>query len=377
MRCGGAQHELFHPGLKADLDQIVPAHGGHLHDFARAEGLVAHPVADRKACLHGGLRRGGRGIGRAPGLWRLPFRLCALPLPVSVGIAARDALLDVFLRDLGDEAGDAVCGGAAEEHTLAGGGEIQLLLRPRDGHIAEPALLLHLLRLPDGAGAGENGLLHADDEHRRKLKALGAVDGHEHHGVGLAVVGIHVRIEGHVCQIPLQRLVPGLLHVGEDAGLELAHVLGAGGVLGGVFLLEGAHVAGLLQQLVQHLVRSVGGGKVLELQDQVCEKPELRPRAAELGELLGVPQDLEHGLVPLGGKLPDLLHGPRSDAPGRDIDDARKAQIVRRGGDEAEVGQDILDFGPVKEARAADDAVGDAAALEGVFKLVGLGVHAV
>ena len=283
----------------------------------------------------------------------------------------------MFLRDLGDEAGDPVCRRAAEDHALVGGRKIQLLLGTGDGDVAEPPLLLHLVRLPDGADAGENRLLHADDEHRRKFQPLGAVHGHENHGVGVRVVVVHIGIERYIGKVALQRLVPGLLHVGEDAGFELPHVLGAGGVLGRVLFLQDADVAGFFQQLVQQLVRAVGGGEVLEFQNQIGKEAQLDPGALELGDLLGLLQDLKHGDILCRRKLPDDLHRPCADAAGRGVDDARQAQVVRRGGNHAQVGEDILDLGAVKEARAADDAVGDAAAFKGVFKLVGLGVHAV
>ena len=285
--------------------------------------------------------------------------------------------MDMFLRDFGHEAGNPVCRCAAEDHALVGGGEIQLLLGAGEGDVAESALLLHLVRLPDGADAREDRLLHANDEHRRKLQPLGAVHGHEHHGVRVRVVVVHVRIEGDVGKIALQRFVPGFLHVGEDAGFKLPHVFGAGGVFGRVLFLEGADVAGLLQQLVQQLVRAVGGREVLEFQDQIGEEPQLDPGALELGDLLGFLQDLKHGDVLRRRKFPDRFHRPRADAAGRGVDDARQAQVVRQGGNHAQVGEDILDLGAVEEAGAADDAVRDTAALEGVFKLVGLGVHAV
>ena len=64
------------------------------------------------------------------------------------------------------------------------------------------------------------------------------------------------------------------------------------------------------------------------------------------------------------------LDGFRADAARRLVDDAPQAQVVRAVVDEAQICQHILDLGPVEEARAADDAVWDAVALERVFERV-------
>ena len=51
---------------------------------------------------------------------------------------------------------------AAVEHALVRAGDGQAALGARDSHIAQAALLLHLLRLADGAGAREQAVLRAD-----------------------------------------------------------------------------------------------------------------------------------------------------------------------------------------------------------------------
>ena len=45
--------------------------------------------------------------------------------------------------------------------------------------------------------------------------------------------------------------------------------------------------------------------------------------------------------------------------------------------DHAEIGKHVLDFCTVKELGTAIDHIGDTIALEGIFQLVGLGIHAV
>ena len=76
-------------------------------------------------------------------------------------------------------------------------------------------------------------------------------------------------------------------------------------------------------------------------------------------------------------ELRGRLDRARADAAGRGVDDARQTQIVARRLDDAQVGQHVLDLRAVEKARAADDAVRNAVALEGIFELVALRVHAV
>ena len=86
-------------------------------------------------------------------------------------------------------------------------------------------------------------------------------------------------------------------------------------------------------------------------------------------------ENLKHGAVIVRRQLPHGLHCPLADAPGRAVDNPAQPQIVRRGGNQAQIGQHVLYLRPVKEAGAADDPIGDAVALEGIFQLVGLGIH--
>ena len=161
----------------------------------------------------GGLRRGsgaGDRIGARRALARRVLLLVAAGLGIAV--AARDVeLLNIFLRDLLDKAGDTICRRAAEEHTLAGTRENEVLARAGERDVAEAALLLHLVRLADAAQAGENTLLAADDEHRRKLQALGRVHGHERDAVHGLVVVIEVGIERDLVEESRERGIIGLL----------------------------------------------------------------------------------------------------------------------------------------------------------------------
>ena len=72
-----------------------------------------------------------------------------------------------------------------------------------------------------------------------------------------------------------------------------------------------------------------------------------------------------------------LVHRGRADLAGGHVDDAPHPQVVGWVIDDTQIGQHILDLGPVKKLQTTVDLIGDAAALAGVFQRVGLGVHAV
>ena len=72
-----------------------------------------------------------------------------------------------------------------------------------------------------------------------------------------------------------------------------------------------------------------------------------------------------------------LIHRGGADLAGGYVDDAPQPQIIGGVVDDAQIGQHILDLGPVEELHAADDLIGYAVALKGILHGVGLGVGSV
>ena len=108
---------------------------------------------------------------------------------------------------------------------------------------------------------------------------------------------------------------------------------------------------------------------------------QIAQRAARLRfQLVG----LDHGAGGVGERhallarvIVQLLHrGVAKAAPGH-IDDALEGEIVGRLVDDAKIGERIADFGALIEARAADDAIGQAERDETVFEFAHLerGAH--
>jgi hypothetical protein len=63
----------------------------------------------------------------------------------------------------------------------------------------------------------------------------------------------------------------------------------------------------------------------------------------------------------------NALHGRIAETAFRNVDNALELQVVRRIGDDLEIGNRILDFLPFVEARAADDTVRQPECNEAVF----------
>ena len=272
-------------------------------------------------------------------------------------------LSDVLIRDLLDKAGDAVGRRAAEEHTLAGAREDEVLTRAGERDVAQAALLFHFVRLADAAQPREDALLAADDEHRRELQTLGRVHGHERDTVGRLVIVVEIRIERDLVEEARKRGIFGLLGKGDDVRLELLHVFDARSVLGRVLLLKGADIAAALHDQIIELVRRHSLGLLLQLLDQDGELAQTHLAALQFGICIGVADNVKEARLLLVRELQGRLDRARADAAGGRVDDARQAQIIVRRLDDAQIGQHILDLGAVKKARAADDAVWDTVAL--------------
>src|SRR3546814_13087301 len=68
----------------------------------------------------------------------------------------------------------------------------------------------------------------------------------------------------------------------------------------------------------------------------------------------------------------DLLHRLVAKPTLRRVDDALEREVIVRLGDDPQIGQRIADFGPLIEAEAAHDPVGQADRNEAVLELAGL-----
>ena len=191
-------------------------------------------------------------------------------------------------------------------------------------------------------------------------------------------MAVQVGVQGDLVQKARQGGFPlGVFHVAVDGGEQLPHVFQPGAALHVVFGLEHGGVSGADHHLLIEAGQVHGLGQSGEFGYHGGKLAQLSRCLLQLGVTFCI-----RDYIPQGQPFPDsggaglFQRGP-ADAPGRVVDDPGEAQIVPVVMDGAQVGQHILHLGPVKEPGAADDFVGDAAALEGHLQLVGLGVHPV
>ena len=99
-------------------------------------------------------------------------------------------------------------------------GQIQLFPGAGHAHVAEPPLLLHLLRVGPGLRGGEEPVLHAAEEHRIEFQALGGVEGHKVHAAVLLVHVVRGREEGHGAEEGLEHVPVGIV----EGRFKFAHI---------------------------------------------------------------------------------------------------------------------------------------------------------
>ena len=136
-------------------------------------------------------------------------------------------------------------------------------------------------------------------------------------------------------------------------------------------------IAALFKQLVEQKIGRIVLGIRTQPLDHIRKLTHLQRAAAQLGIAVGSVEDVKERRVVLVRKIKRCLHTLGADTARRVVDDTCQTKIVPRYCDHVQIREHVLDLGTVKEAGAADDAIRYAVALEGVFKLVRLGVHAI
>ena len=256
-------------------------------------------------------------------------------------------------------------------------GEIQPLSGPGNGHIAKPPFLLHLIRIRKHPHPRKQPILHAHQEHIGKFQSLGAVHGHHHRCVRLFIIPFNVRIEAHLFQKTGERRCIRPLHIGDDAGFQLLHILLPGPVFNRILGVQHGNISGALKKLIIKLRQRQIHAQLAKTADQLRKSLQLSRCLFERRISAGIGNHIKQR-DPRRHRLPLRRFQRLSADPScRHIDDAPEPKIIGTVVDHAEIGQHVLDLRPVKEPCAANDAVGNAIAFEGHFYGIGLGVGTV
>ncbi len=212
----------------------------------------------------------------------------------------------------------------------------------------------------------EQAFLQPGDEHRVEFQPLGGVHCHQLQrvvaGAGLMLAGF----ERGVSEEGIQRVLFGLFRKqrgGVDQFVEVLQAVGAF-LVGAVIVGEARCFDDMVDGLGQ---RQIGGG-LLDLLDQPGETGDLA--AARTG---GLPQ----AGARTRGCFGQLLQRARADAAGGEVDHAQERAVVFRMGQQAQIGDRVLDFLAFEKAQSAVHAIRHARRKQRMFQHPRLRVGAV
>ena len=238
----------------------------------------------------------------------------------------------------------------------------------------------------------EQALFHAADKDGIKFQALGRVHGHELHrvlpGLGLVVTRLQSGMgqkgrqgrQGFTAVLVDKTIGGGCVGVQALAGGGLAefvqrqgHGIAAKALLGHktfggvdqflqifypVFAFAVGFEVGQQAAVVQHQVDDFAQGAAFGL---LAQHVQLGHKSTEVGACLAghdADRVVQRAAAAAGGILQNL-QAARTDAARRKVDHPQKAGVVVGVLQQAQIGQRVLDFGPLEEAQAAVHAVGN------------------
>src|SRR5512139_1636689 len=230
--------------------------------------------------------------------------------------------------------------------------------RAGDADVHQAALLLQPAFV-DRVAVRQDVLLDADQENVAELQPLGGVQRRQPHRVGLFLLASLEQRDQRDGLRQLQQVLLVLLAFLGDPGGELEHVVPLVLRRALVVLVEQVNlVVDRLQQLVEQLSRRFAHDALLDAVDEVAELGERRQLAlADLRRGGRREHRLEQADVEGGGDLAELLQRRRADAALGRRDGADERRIVVAVGDQAQVGDHVLDLGAVEERLPARQLV--------------------
>ena len=260
--------------------------------------------------------------------------------------------------------------GAGQQQPLAGAGH-------PDEH--QPAFLLDFVgRLAaQTAVVGEQSLLHCRDEDHGKLQPLGRMQGHQRHFARRLIHTVEISYEAAVLEESQQRGIGGvfLIVLGRRVPqfLDICQAL----EIGFIMLVEPGGIPGLLEQFIEQ-GRNPGEGGLRQPVDDLHKPPEgQRGAPGESGKLVGLAGRLEGGDPLLIGPIEQAGDGGLANSPHGSVHHPLERQPVGGIGNQPEVGQQILDLGPLVKRQPGGHLVGDAVTSQREFDGTGEGIHPV
>ena len=199
---------------------------------------------------------------------------------------------------------------------------------------------------------------------------------HRHHDdrIGLCVILLDIRIERYFLQKAGERRHVGIFAVAHNARFELSDIFEPAARFHIVFSFQHRDISGADQKLFVKVRQTERLEKLGAVLDEDRKRHQLRRRFLEARIAIGIGDDGIKGHTRRFRLPGGHFDGLCADAARRIVDDAKKPEIVRAVVDHAQIRQHVFYLRAVKKARAADDAIWNAVALEGVFQRVRLRV---
>ena len=240
-------------------------------------------------------------------------------------------------------------------HTAAGKCQHQVILRPRDAHIAQPPLLLERLSVVgiDAHAARKEPLLHPREKYMRKLKSLGSVHRHQRDPRLRFIQRVHLRHERDLLKEIIDIVIFGRL------GYQLADILQPGLRLHVAFLRQLLRIARILEQTLYQLLYAHAAGQPLPvIRHELCKCRHPRSRLSRSDRLLCSGTCIKKGYLTGLGVLSEPLRRGRSYTALGYIDDTHARHIIAPVGDGLDICQHILYLPALIEVHAAYQLVG-------------------
>ena len=243
--------------------------------------------------------------------------------------------------------------------------------------------------------AGEEALFQSGNDHGGELEALGGMNCHHAHLVGILVciVAVEVRGEARFLQVVAEKYATALLPVvGHEERYAVEHllqVLLSRQVLGVVPAEDVVSQSAFYCHVEGECMGIVGSHVPVEVGYHVAEGSELLPCLPLKGlrdggqfspPLEGLGEAFQHipnARARLCCCVEQLADGCVADAAGRLVDDASERFLVVGIGREAEVAEQVLDFLALIERHAGIDVIGYAVPQEAVLYLAALCIGAI
>ena len=214
---------------------------------------------------------------------------------------------------------------------------------------------------------GEEVLLHAHDEHHRKLQAFSGMNRHQRHPLRrvcqvLVLVGLKAHLAEEVRHgREIDAFARALLHKLVDGVEQFLYVLRTVDTFLCAVHRQGCHHAGYPQyalgesESIHHLAL------VVKTIYHLCESLQFLGRGSThlQARLFRMTHHIHIAAVVLDGIGGHFLHGRIPDTPSREADDAQQRFVVPQVDRQTQIAERVFDLLALVERGAAIDAVGD------------------